>query len=425
MRMTLLTIGLAISHLGVQHAMGQVWSVEILPNATSGSAPNASAGAVSGNRVVGNSSSRGFLWTRSSPGVWTVVENSTYRFTGISGSHVVGNPASRWDSSYSGLGTQLPVPSIPFTQWVTSGVSGDTIVGYSAINPATYDLQGIVWTPDPNSSGQYIYNLLPTGSGLDSFVYGTDGSKYVGRMEDASENVPMATVWESLTSYQHLSVNNPDDKSVAFDVDGDQIVGFVEYLDSNTELVRAAALWPSTTASPILLSGNPGGGDVRAEALAVHLGVQVGYTNEYTGQDNAMLWAAGSPSVPVASTNLHSLLESSFPQVYEWSQATGVWVESGDPGQITVSGFARLAASSTIHPVVWIREISCDCPANFVDATGSYCVLNFFDIAEFIRLYGLQDSEADLYPPGNPDGVWNFFDVSQYLQYFNAGCGTT
>ncbi len=32
------------------------------------------------------------------------------------------------------------------------------------------------------------------------------------------------------------------------------------------------------------------------------------------------------------------------------------------------------------------------------------------------------DPAADFAPPGNPDGVFNFFDVSAYIAAFNAGC---
>ncbi|GEM_PF-4858210 len=49
-------------------------------------------------------------------------------------------------------------------------------------------------------------------------------------------------------------------------------------------------------------------------------------------------------------------------------------------------------------------------------------VLNFFDISEFIGLFSAGDLAADFAPAGAPDGVLNFFDVSEYLARFQAGC---
>ncbi|MEM9373738.1 MAG: GC-type dockerin domain-anchored protein [Planctomycetota bacterium] len=48
-------------------------------------------------------------------------------------------------------------------------------------------------------------------------------------------------------------------------------------------------------------------------------------------------------------------------------------------------------------------------------------VLNFFDIAEYLSLFNDNNPGADYFPPGG-DGVFNFFDLVQYLGLFNAGC---
>jgi len=45
-------------------------------------------------------------------------------------------------------------------------------------------------------------------------------------------------------------------------------------------------------------------------------------------------------------------------------------------------------------------------------------VLNFFDVSEYLVLFGDEDPAADL----NEDGRWNFFDVSLFLQAISAGC---
>jgi hypothetical protein len=45
-------------------------------------------------------------------------------------------------------------------------------------------------------------------------------------------------------------------------------------------------------------------------------------------------------------------------------------------------------------------------------------VLNFFDVSTFLNAYNAQDPIADF----TNDGVFNFFDVSAFLNAFNAGC---
>jgi hypothetical protein len=54
------------------------------------------------------------------------------------------------------------------------------------------------------------------------------------------------------------------------------------------------------------------------------------------------------------------------------------------------------------------------CPAD-MNADG---VLDFFDVSAFLNLYNAQNPEADF----NGDGVFNFFDVSAFLNAFNQGC---
>jgi len=44
--------------------------------------------------------------------------------------------------------------------------------------------------------------------------------------------------------------------------------------------------------------------------------------------------------------------------------------------------------------------------------------LDFFDVSDFLDLFGQQDDQADI----NNDGEWDFFDVSDFLDLFGAGC---
>lgn len=51
------------------------------------------------------------------------------------------------------------------------------------------------------------------------------------------------------------------------------------------------------------------------------------------------------------------------------------------------------------------------------DLTGDG-VLDFFDISAFLNAFNAQDSIADF----DNNGVFDFFDVSAFLNAYNAGC---
>ena len=59
-------------------------------------------------------------------------------------------------------------------------------------------------------------------------------------------------------------------------------------------------------------------------------------------------------------------------------------------------------------------ECGSACQADF---TGDG-VLDFFDVSAFINAYNAQSPEADI----NGDGVFDFFDVSAYIALYSAGC---
>ncbi len=61
-----------------------------------------------------------------------------------------------------------------------------------------------------------------------------------------------------------------------------------------------------------------------------------------------------------------------------------------------------------------VQEGAEPCPA---DLTGDG-VLNFFDVSAFLNAYNAMDPIADF----DNNGVFNFFDVSGFLNAFNAGC---
>jgi len=123
-----------------------------------------------------------------------------------------------------------------------------------------------------------------------------------------------------------------------------------------------------------------------------------------------------------------SVLESVGPT---GSETAGGWIEK-EFSLSDVPGFAlnnqfqiRFSASDNgtqdvVEAGVDAVSLSqLDCSGNSCDAdlTGDG-ELDFFDVSEFLALFGSGDLAADF----NNDGALDFFDVSEYLALFGAGC---
>lgn len=65
--------------------------------------------------------------------------------------------------------------------------------------------------------------------------------------------------------------------------------------------------------------------------------------------------------------------------------------------------------------VLRVDPVAC----NAADFSPPFGVLNFFDVSAFLNAYNAGGPAADL---ADPAGVFNFFDVSAFLALYNAGC---
>jgi hypothetical protein len=64
-------------------------------------------------------------------------------------------------------------------------------------------------------------------------------------------------------------------------------------------------------------------------------------------------------------------------------------------------------------------EIQPPCVADLFPPSNPDGILNFFDLVTYLDLYNAQSPAADLAPPF---GIINFFDLAAYLEAYNAGC---
>lgn len=79
---------------------------------------------------------------------------------------------------------------------------------------------------------------------------------------------------------------------------------------------------------------------------------------------------------------------------------------------LSASGLASDHRPVIVDLVLPLAEPAC--PIDFNDDG----LLDFFDVSAFLQLFNAQDPAADL----NDDGLLDFFDVSAFLQLFGAGC---
>lgn len=92
--------------------------------------------------------------------------------------------------------------------------------------------------------------------------------------------------------------------------------------------------------------------------------------------------------------------------------------------RLTHSGSSALETDpeSGSLTVDWSIDTPTTCPPDLAPPGAPDGVLNFFDLSQYIALFTASDPQADLFPAGNPDGVFNFFDVSAYIAAYTAGC---
>ena len=88
---------------------------------------------------------------------------------------------------------------------------------------------------------------------------------------------------------------------------------------------------------------------------------------------------------------------------FEWQLFPDGGILNTDQGQFFID---------QVQPLIkgWIPL----CPAD-MNADG---VLDFFDVSAFLNLFNAQNPEADF----NGDGLFDFFDVSAFLNAYNQGC---
>jgi hypothetical protein len=88
-------------------------------------------------------------------------------------------------------------------------------------------------------------------------------------------------------------------------------------------------------------------------------------------------------------------------------------------GQVLYEQWELLGKSPPVEMDFAELAFAPPCPADLNPPGNPDGVLNFFDVATFLGLYNAQDPAADF---AAPFGTFNFFDIASFIAAYNAGC---
>lgn len=88
-------------------------------------------------------------------------------------------------------------------------------------------------------------------------------------------------------------------------------------------------------------------------------------------------------------------------------------------GQVLYEQWELLGKSPPVEMDFAEFDFAPPCPADLNPPGNPDGVLNFFDVAAFLSLYNAQDPAADF---AAPFGSFNFFDIAAFIAAYNAGC---
>jgi hypothetical protein len=140
----------------------------------------------------------------------------------------------------------------------------------------------------------------------------------------------------------------------------------------------------------------------------LHTGVEAGESLEVEYRD---IFGAWQPLASIVSDGVDeagfTLNQFQLPfDAFGLDMAVRISAAGSDSGDVWYIDDVAVTEEFVVDPP--------SCPAD-LDGNG---LLNFFDISGFLNLFNAQDPVADW----DNNGLYNFFDISSYLATFNAGC---
>ena len=303
-----------------------------------------------------------------------------------------------WSSAEDGVNIDDAIgSSAPSVPWDINDAG--VIVGQASITPGIFQ-RGFIWD-QVNPAQQAGTDLYPGGAnyGINNDGHIVGAGFYFGDPDDALLAIP-----DGRGGYEYPLINPLGfyfSQARAINNDG-LIVGHTVY-NSTTDTWNAC-IFTGDEREPVQTLGTLPGLNT-SEGLDVNdSGMIVGYSWDGTGNGidpRAWVWVDGT------MYDLNELLEEGG--AFEiLSRATGV-NNNGD-----IVGWGRLLDGSIGAFLIEGFAPPSECAAD-LNGDGE---LNFFDVSAFLNAFNAQDPIADF----DRNDEWNFFDVSAFLNAYNAGC---
>ncbi len=250
-------------------------------------------------------------------------------------------------------------------------------------------------SPEINDARQVLINTIPASG----------PSRRIVRFEPDGSTTTVAETGAGFNSF----VN-----STALAQNGDAAFSARRSADSIWQVTR----WDGGSLIPIADGNNT---DINNSSLAnfppvLNSNGLVAFRATDIGHDSTALWV-GDGSELVKLVEYDQTVDTDLGPIalgFDFGGDTGRQVMNGvvdinDNGQVAFAAFLR---NGTIGVFVATPVESC-----VADFTGDG-VLDFFDVSAFLNAFNAGDPSADL----TGDGTLDFFDVSAFLNAFNAGC---
>ncbi|MGV6814506.1 MAG: M12 family metallo-peptidase [Phycisphaerales bacterium] len=139
------------------------------------------------------------------------------------------------------------------------------------------------------------------------------------------------------------------------------------------------------------------------------------YTFTTDSDDGSRLWIGDE--LVVNNDGLHGMVKrgGTIPLHAGWHRLRIEFFENGGGAGLISTIAGPGLAEQDLQGFILSHESNEPCSVADLNGDG---ILDFFDISAFLQAFNAQDGVADF----TNDGIWDFFDVSAFLQAFNAGC---
>lgn len=300
-------------------------------------------------------------------------------------------------------------------------------------------IMGMVWAPNGNlfisyhlgqfinwrikefngQTGEFMQDVVIIENGVftigKGLTFGPDGDLYVGDWAQGTVIRYDGTTWAEKAITHPGAVGTPN--GMHFAPNGNLMVlsgGFNKIMEydvsgGSLDLIGDFGAVPGSS-QPQDFTWGPNGN------IFVTLG-SAGGVAELDGTTGAFLgdFVPADSNLPVNGLAFDEYGRLMTSLIFPLSRVDAYDSTTGAPlGSFLTDGFG----GASVPTIISIKPNSAPPSCSAADLAEPFGQLDFFDVSEFLALFGAGDMAADL----NGDKELNFFDISTFLSVFTAGC---